>query len=325
MSGLTGVELTRFRARRTIMALVLLAIVLSGVFAAKTAWDTRPISAEDLATAQAQAEIESKQESTQTDLKRCQANPDEYLGDNGSAQDCAAQILPKAEWFLNREPLRIGAVLQEQGVSVALLVIVLLVLAGATFAGSDWASGSISNQLLFEARRSRIWAAKAAAVGIGSLVAAAVALAVFWVPVWLVALQRDVPVPTVVEHHLLWHLVRALVLAALAAVLAYGLTMLFRHTVATLGLLFGASVGAEILLSLLPFSGSGRLSPSHSAFAWLLGRTQYYDPSLICDSGPDGCDQLRTLHMWPAGALMGGVLLVVLVASLGSFRRRDLP
>lgn len=59
MSGLTGVELTRFRARRTIMALVLLAIVLSGVFAAKTAWDTRPISAEDLATAQAQAEIES--------------------------------------------------------------------------------------------------------------------------------------------------------------------------------------------------------------------------------------------------------------------------
>lgn len=325
MTGLLRVELTRFRARRTILALVLAAIVLSGVFAAKTAWDTRPVSAEDRATAQAQAEMESKQSGVQSDLKSCQDSPEQYLGGNSTAADCADQILPKADWYLNREPLRIKPVLQDQGVSLALLVIVLLVLAGATFAGSDWASGSISNQLLFEARRTRIWGAKALAVGIGSLVCGAVALAVFWVPVWLVGLDRDIPIPTVVEHELGWHLVRALVLAALAPVLAFGLTMLFRHTVATLGLLFGASIGAEILLSLLPFSGSGRFSPSHNGFAWLLGRTQYFDPTLGCDSAPDSCSQLRTLHMWPAGAFMGGVLLVVLAVSLWSFRRRDLP
>lgn len=325
MTGLFRVELSRFRSRRSIMALVLAAIVLSGVFAAKTAWDTRPISAQDRATAQAQAQIESKQASTQSVLEDCLARPDEYVGENGTAADCADQILPKAEQFLNREPLRIRPVLEGQGVSVTLLVTVLLVLVGATFAGSDWASGSISNQLLFEARRPRIWAAKAVAVGIGSLVSGAVALAVFWAPVWLVGLQRHIPVPSTVEHELVWHLVRALVLMELAPTLAYALTMLFRHTVATLGLLFGASVGAEILLSLLPFSGSGRLSPSHNAFAWLLGSTQYFDPSLSCDASPNGCSKLSTLTMWPAGALMGAVLLVVLAVSLWSFRRRDLP
>lgn len=325
MSGLVRVELTRYRCRRTIMMLLLAAIVLSGVFAAQTLWDTRPISAEDRATATAQAEIDANQESTQSELKRCMDSPEEYLGDNGTAQQCAAQILPRASSYLDRSPLRIQPAIRDQGVHVALLVIVLLVLAGASFAGSDWASGSIGTQLLFEPRRGRIWGAKALAVAIASLVCAAVALAVFWVPVWLVGLQRGIPVPTAVEHQLVWHLVRALVLAALAPVLGYALTMLFRHTVATLGLLFGASVGAEILLSLLPFSGSGRLSPSHNGFAWLLGRTQYFDPSLTCDTFPDGgCNQLSTLHMWPAGALMFGVLLLVMAVSLWSFQRRDL-
>ena len=39
-----------------------------------------------------------------------------------------------------------------------------LLLVGATFAGADWNSGSMSNQLLFEPRRLRVWAAKAGAV-----------------------------------------------------------------------------------------------------------------------------------------------------------------
>jgi ABC-2 type transport system permease protein len=325
VTGLVQVEVTRYRWRRTIMLLVLAAIVLSGVFAARTAWDTRPISAEDRATARAQAEIEANQESTQAELKRCQENPDEYLGQGGTIQACAQQILPRTEWYLDRDPLRIVPVIRNQGVSVALLVIVLLVLAGATFAGSDWASGSIGTQLLFEARRTRLWAAKALAVALASLVCGAVALAVFWVPVWLVALQRDIPIPAQAEHQLIWHLVRVLVLASLAPVLGYALTMLFRHTGATVGVLFGASVAAEILLSLLPFSGAGRLSPSHNAFAWLLGSTQYFDPTLTCSVTSSDCNQLSTLHMWPAGALMGGVLLVALALSLWSFRRRDLP
>ncbi len=59
-------------------------------------------------------------------------------------------------------------------------------------------------------------------------------------------------------------------------------------------------------------------------FAWLLGRTTYFDPSIQC-AGADGCDQLRTLQMWPAGLLFLGVLVVVGLVSVVSFQRRDVP
>ncbi len=36
-----------------------------------------------------------------------------------------------------------------------------MVIAGCTFAGADWSSGSMTNQLLFEPRRGRVWLAKA--------------------------------------------------------------------------------------------------------------------------------------------------------------------
>ena len=46
--------------------------------------------------------------------------------------------------------------------TLVILLAILMMLAGTTFAGHDWASGSVSNQLLFEPRRPRVWAAKAA-------------------------------------------------------------------------------------------------------------------------------------------------------------------
>ena len=320
---LVGVELTRFRSRRAILLLAAAAIVLSAVFAAKLAWDTRPLTPGDLATAKAQAAINAKDRQVQADLRACRDRPEEYIGAGGTAAQCAKTILPQPEWYLDRGPLEVGDVLPDHGIAVAVLLVALMILAGTTFAGADWASGSMSNQLLFEARRSRLWTAKALALGIGALVVTALALAAFWVPVRLVALQRDIAVGGDLQTVVGWHLVRTLVLAVVGAVLAYGLTMLFRHTVATVAVLFGASVAAEILLSLLPFSGSGRISPSHNAFAWLLGHTQYFDSTITCSGG--GCDQVRTLEMWPAGLLIGVVFLVVVLVSLVSFRRRDLP
>ena len=55
---------------------------------------------------------------------------------------------------------------REQGSGLAVVVVVslLLVLAGTTFAGHDWNSGSMSNQLLFEPRRARVWVAKGGVV-----------------------------------------------------------------------------------------------------------------------------------------------------------------
>ena len=294
------------------------------MFAAKLAWDTRPITPEDLATAKAQAAINAKDRQVQADLKACRERPGGLHRRRRHRRAVRRDDPPPAGVVPDRGPLDVDDVLPGHGIAVAILLVVLMILAGTTFAGADWASGSMSNQLLFEPQRSRIWTAKALALGLGVLVVTALGLLAFWVPVRLVALQRDIAVGGDLQADVGWHLVRTLALAVVGAVLAYGLTMLFRHTVATVALLFGASVAAEILLSLLPFSGSGRISPSHNAFAWLLGETQYYDSTITC-SGAGGCDQVRTLEMWPAGLLIGAVFVVVMVVSLVSFRRRDLP
>src|SRR3546814_14121751 len=66
-------------------------------------------------------------------------------------------------------------------IAAAVLVVVMMLLAGATFAGADWSSGSMSNQLLFESRRGRVWLAKVSAAFIGGFVVAALALAFLWV------------------------------------------------------------------------------------------------------------------------------------------------
>ena len=55
-----------------------------------------------------------------------------------------------------------------------------MIIVGTTFAGADWSSGSMSNQLLFEPRRPKVWLAKGAAVLVGTLVASAVILTAFW-------------------------------------------------------------------------------------------------------------------------------------------------
>ena len=66
-----------------------------------------------------------------------------------------------------------------------------MVIAGSTFVGADWSSGSLTNQLIFEPRRLRLWLAKAVAVVIGSGVVTLVALTGYWLGVGAVAQARD--------------------------------------------------------------------------------------------------------------------------------------
>ena len=88
---------------------------------------------------------------------------------------CEEMLLPRAEWFISRQPLDPSQLVRDLGTAVPMILSVLLLLAGATFVGADWNSGSMSNQLLFESRRTRVWAAKAGAL---ALVAAVTGLVV---------------------------------------------------------------------------------------------------------------------------------------------------
>jgi hypothetical protein len=201
-------------------------------------------------------------------------------------------------------------------------VVSLMVIAGCTFVGADWASGSLTNQLLFVPRRARVWLAKAGAVMLGTGVVTLVVISAFWLILALVAEARGISVPSRDVEHVAWHVLRATVLAMGAGLGAFALTMIFRHTVATLALLFVYSIGGEIVVNLLPFDGAGRWSVGNNALGWLATSYHYFDASIVCTPG-ERCSSTQMMTHLESGAFLGILLVVSVVVSLLWFRRRD--
>lgn len=316
------VELSRFRSRRTIALLALAAAVTAVVLAGVVAWDTRPLSGADRSDASAQADLEGRSPGLQAELRACRASPHDFLGPTATAADCDRAFLPGAQDYYPRHDLTLGGALRQDGINLALVLAGLMVIAGATFAGADWASGSLTNQLLFEPRRGRLWLAKAAAVGLGCAGLTAVVLAAFWVGLSLVMRSRGLDVPGGDVATIAWHVLRAAALGAGAGIGAFALTMVFRHTVAALALLFVYAVGGEIALTVLPWSGAGRWSVGNNTYGWLSAHGTYFDPTIRCGPG-ERCGGMQTITHLQAGTFLGVLLVVAALVSLLWFRRRD--
>ncbi len=318
------VELNRFRSRRAVALLGLAAVLFAVVLVGKTAWDTRPLTHEDRVDAVAQAQLEGQRAEIQQEVRACRTDPADYLGPDATAGDCADALIPGPDAYYPRDPLSLRAVLSPQGLGIPLALIVagLMVIAGCTFAGGDWSSRSMSNQLIFEPRRVRLWLAKGVAVALGCGVVALVAIGGFWLAVGVVAQARDIPMPAVQVEHVTWHVVRAVALAMGAGLGAFALTMIFRHTVATLALLFVYSIGGEIVVNLLPVEGAGRWSLGNNAVGWLALRHRYFESNVTCVPG-DRCSSVHTLTHLEAGTFLGVLLAITVVVSLVWFSRRD--
>ena len=323
MTRLLLVELTRLRWRRAVMVLLAACVLLPTLVFATTAYSTRPVSPSELASARQQMQQMSGDRGVRRELRTCEADPEQY--GITSPDDCSEVVGPQLEWFLHRPPLKVKDVARGAGLTVCVMLAGLLILVGTTFAGADWSSGSMSNQLLFEPRRVRVWAAKGAAVLLLGAAMAAVVLAAFWSAIWLLASSRDIDTPAAVWQMVRAESLRAVVLAACGAFGAYALTMLFRSTVATLGILFGVTLLGSLLLATLGVSERWFLHVNVGA--WLEGSATYYVPvSDTCgrEVGPS-CNGLRMLTAGDAAAYLGVLLAASAVASIASFRRRDVP
>jgi ABC-2 type transport system permease protein len=319
---LLSVELSRFRSRRAIVLLALAAILVAAVVIGATAWDTRPLSRADRTDAAAQADLEGQRDELQQEVAACRVHPQDWLGPDATADDCAAALVPSAESYYPRQPLDFGDVLKREGTGFALIVISLMVIAGCTFAGADWSSGSLANQLVFEPRRTRVWLAKAGAVVLGTGVLSLVALGAFWLGLGVVAQARDLAISSSDVTQVVWHVVRGVALSMGAGLGAFALTMVFRHTVATLALLLVYSVGGEIAVNLLPFEGAGRWSVGNNAFGWLATHHRYFDTTITCTPG-ERCSSMQLMTHLEAGTFLGILLLVAVAFSLVWFSRRD--
>lgn len=325
MVQLFRAEVTRLRWRRAVIALMVLAIVVPTLIMAGTLWDTRTVT--EAERDNARAEMAAAAERSVND---CLERPRDYgirakdFTEEQVAAKCerrAGQMGEVDDWIY-RPALTVKETREGSGLALASLLTLIAALIGTTFAGHDWATGSMGNQLLFEPRRWRVWAAKFGAVVLGATAMTVVGLSIFWAGIWVATEVRDL---TIGEHQWRWTLTaaaRTVVLVAGAGGAAYALTMLLRTTVGALGVIIGLGVGSSIVLALTLGEHAQRWMLATNAFAFVLGEQEYYVDSEECWRGGD-CHELLT---GPEGALYLGVLVaVVIAASLLSFRRRDVP
>ena len=167
-----------------------------------------------------------------------------------------------------------------------------------------------------------MWLAKAAAVTLGSGLVALVVLSGFWLALGVVAQARDISIPSADVTEVAWHVLRAVALSAGAGLGVYALTMIFRHTVATLALLFVYSVGGEIAVNVLPIEGAGRWSVGNNAFGWLATDHRYFDSTISCTPG-DRCSSMQVMTHLEAGSFLAILLVIAVAASLVWFHRAD--
>jgi ABC-2 type transport system permease protein len=331
---LLGVELARLRWRRAVKLLLAACVVIPLVVLGGTVWSTRPVSAQDLAEAQAIADREAQQPYIQDQIDDCIDDPEMYFGPEIPSDleaACVDTATPRAEWFISRQPLDLAQAVDDIGTAVPIILSVLLLLAASTFVGADWNSGSMSNQLLFEPRRTRVWAAKAGVLALAAAVTAGVVQVLFWVVLDAVARARGLDVAPAVWDQLPGIIVRGTLLAVGAALLGYSLTMLFRSTVVTLGILFGVAVASTIIISVLPLDGDNERWLLHTNVAAVVhDGTTYFNNNMniTCVQGEDGemlCDGERTLSLLGGVGFLGTILLIPGAAGWLTFRRRDVP
>jgi ABC-2 type transport system permease protein len=321
---LLRVELSRLTARRAVVLLVLLAALLTALVATTTILDSRPVTPEELATARAEAAAQRDSPDLEDQLSACREGPEDYFGPGATAADCDP-LVPTAESFLPRRPLALDDVRRQAGTAVVVLLGAAMIIVGTTYAGADWATGSMSNQLLFEPRRLRVWLAKAVAVTLGCAAVTAALLGGFWLAIFLVAGARDVAAPDEVRAAIGWLAARGVVLGALTGLGGYALTMLLRSTVGTLASLFGYTAGGEALLALAPLDRPGRWSLATNVSAWISDGARVFDDNVVCRPGQAVCDQEYVVSLDHAAAYLGVLLALALVASALSFHRRDVP
>ncbi len=318
---LLAAEIARFFSRRTILLLLLAAVAVTGVLTIAAAYDTRALSSTELGAAQ---EVLRKDTlAVEDELTSCREEPEAYLGAGATREDCA-QLEPRLDWYLLRTPLNLAAEVDERGAIVMVLLAGIGLLVGATFAGSDWASGSIGTQLVAEPRRGRVWIAKALAVTVSMTGVAAVLTAGFWGLLRVIALARDLPVPSGAWSAVLATSGRGLALVAAATLGAYALTMLLRSTGVALGVLFGYTLVVEGLAATLPLTRMTQWTIPHNVMGWVKDGVAINDRT-ICSGERLSCLSWYTLGAGHAAAYLGVMLVLTLLVSFFVFRRRDIP
>ena len=331
----SGHEAARGRARaaavtpggRSSSLLVTAAFVLAWWSCRDAAYDTRPVSAHGAGDGGAAAGATAGRQPG--GVRAVPGGPRAPTSGRTRSDGRLREPAADARLVPHRAPqLDLAREVDDGGTAVLVILLAgLAMLVGATFAGADWASGSMSTQLLLRAaaaacvdhqgargvvgctgRRGRCcWPCSGASLG-----------------------GRRVPVVGSTSPDEAWTSILADLgprrsrWSPAVALGGFALTMLFRSTVATLGLLFAYAVVGEGLAASLPIDKMSQWSMANNVMAWLHDGTR----STTSRSVPARSTRATPLHAH-ARPTRGLPRRAAAARGRGSasvfFRRRDVP
>jgi ABC-2 type transport system permease protein len=294
--SLVFIELRRLFARRLFRLLTVLAVL--GILLAGTitlARSHRP-SAAQVAQAR-QSEIQDRRE-CESGRAGFQPPPDMSL------HEFCSRVK-----FADVEPgfhlVQLTDILK--GTTVPLVLLAWLL--GASFVGAEWHAGTITTQLTWEPRRTRLLAAKAAAVLLGAFAGYLVLQALVGLALVPAAVLRGTTVGIDGRWLVttLGVLLRGGGLVAVSAAVGFSLAMVARGTAAALGIGFGYLLILENLIA--------ALRPGWRS--WMFG------PNAILMVHGKRLPDVAPRSVLQAGLLLGAYAAAFLIATGAMFARRD--
>lgn len=319
-------ELLRFRSRRFIQVVLVLAVVgwLVATGIALTQYGTPGAAEIARAEQQIDADVAMNEEFRQECLAGVDlpdgASPDEFCGPE---QDRADYQL---SWYLDEAPFDLASAGPTGALGSAALAAVVAALVGATWIGAEWSTRSLVALLFWVPRRMQVLAAKLLVLA-GAAVLIGVAAQLGWLAmsgILRAVVGLDAPLPADFWGDLLQTQARGVLLAVIAALLAFGLTNLVRNTGAALGIAFVYLViGENLIRGLRPAWQPWLLTENALALVQQGGSTIYVYSDL-----PDRYGSSQPLEYYlghlQSGTLLGVVTVVMLAVGAVLFARRDL-
>jgi hypothetical protein len=319
-------ELHRFRSRRFIQLVLVLALVgwvVATVIALTQHGNPGP---DEIARAEQQitADVAMNEEFRQECLAEADippgTDPDQFCGPEQDRDDY------ELAWYLDEAPFDLAAAGPTGALAFAGIGAVVAALIGATWIGAEWSTRSLVALLFWVPRRMQVMAAKlvvlTGAAALLGVVAQAGWLAMAGILRLFVGL--DAALPAGFWGDLLQTQARGVLLAVIAALLAFGLTNLVRNTGAALGIAFVYLVVVENLIrGLRPRWQPWLLSENALALVQQGGSTIY-----VYEGQPDanGVIEPFEYHLGhlQAGVLLGVVTVAVVAVGAVLFAKRDL-
>lgn len=328
--GLARAEVRRFRSRRFIRFLLVLAaagyLLAVGLAAASEFGKTTP---ERLAAAQRSVErvVEEQNRYHQQCLDepgRPAGFPDEqFCGPPPTADQF------RAEDFLDKKPFLLADGLPAGALVVAAATSALAFLIGATYIGAEWSSRSIVALLFWEPRRLKVIGVKLGVVAAAAALLGVTTQLLWWGTAYVMAatLGRTGPLPDGFYGGLLAQQGRAVLLVMLAALLGFGLSNLVRNTGAALGVGFVYFAVVETAVRGIRGAWQQWLVTDNALALVQQGghRLFLYDEGFVDEQGGFVSSGRELVLSNLQGALVLGVVTAALVAvGAALFVRRDL-